>query len=405
MATPIEAIYDFLETAHVDLKKYPHVLNVRPGTKVVNGVDTSEPCIRIYVDHKLPEDQLDPKEIIPKLLERASVNAVLAGVIPLRIKTDIVERKPDTFTLGINAANRLSPRQQDALFGWKHGPNYGYGAKTPVKLTGHEKDYRVLGQVTPTENQLNCGDCTAYGTKDHLQCRILVNTGVTDQLSAQHLFECSGGTCSQGNTIENPMNFLVNTGCALEQDCPTLIGDGTDRPCGQGLASDWYLKGKKLDSWKYLNDKQSMEDELVNVGPVTTGFDAHESIIDYTGGIYHSLGLLDPIAGGHCVTVTAVSDSSNCWGFQNSWGPDWGENGGFCRILMGDSNFDVQMFAGVPSASPPPVPGPTPPPGPTPSPCPVGNGTAKVSQKLHNFIPWLLHRKGRFHVSYLNPPE
>jgi len=40
---------------------------------------------------------------------------------------------------------------------------------------------------------------------------------------------------------------------------------------------------------------------------------------------------------------------------------------------------------------------------PTPSPCNTGNRTAKISEKIHNFIPWLLRRKGRFRIRYVNP--
>ena len=50
-----------------------------------------------------------------------------------------------------------------------------------------------------------------------------------------------------------------------------------------------------------------------------------------------------------------------------------------------------------------PIPSQKTPTPPTPSPCNVGNGTAKISEKIHNFIPWLLRRKGRFRIHYVNP--
>lgn len=96
---------DFLEDQHGSLKKIPHVLNVLPGTKVVGGANTEEPCITFYVDEKIEESLLRAKaeEIIPKFIGK--------------YKTDVLELKAPDFRLGVTAPSRLPPRIQKRMAG------------------------------------------------------------------------------------------------------------------------------------------------------------------------------------------------------------------------------------------------------------------------------------------------
>ena len=61
----------------------------------------------------------------------------------------------------------------------------------------------------------------------------------------------------------------------------------------------------------------------------------YEDLITYQSGIYsHKEGT---IIGGHAVLIVGwgVSEyGTEYWEVQNSWGPEWGENGGFFRIKM-----------------------------------------------------------------------
>lgn len=94
---------DFLEDQHGKLKKIPHVLNVFPSTKQVNGQDTGEPCITFYVEEKIKEPLLRAEEIIPKFVGK--------------YKTDVLELKAPDFRLGVTAPSRLPPRIQKRIAG------------------------------------------------------------------------------------------------------------------------------------------------------------------------------------------------------------------------------------------------------------------------------------------------
>lgn len=68
----------------------------------------------------------------------------------------------------------------------------------------------------------------------------------------------------------------------------------------------------------------------VVAGPVIVAVDA-DKFGDYDGGIFSSCGTQI----NHAVTVVGFVKDSH-WVIQNSWGPDWGEDG-FMRIKFGNT--------------------------------------------------------------------
>jgi len=384
LATEIE---QFLEVGHKDLRaRSPHILNLRVDTKKVGGRDTGQVCVTFVVDEKLPVALLDPQEFIPKELANGPVN----------YKTDVVElRSTKRCSFGKTPVSELPPAAQKRLLG-AILPKRLAGARTVIRASA-ETDWPATGKLLGTEDQAQCGDCVGYGCGDATQDDFSL-LGVIDKLSKTHPFFCSGGTCSGGSAVEPVLNFIRDTGIALDKDCPDVSGaTGADEPCGANLAADWYLRGKKIESWSSTTDTNVMRTWLA-VAPLVTTMEVPYSFFNYTGGIYRRQSN-DPIAGGHCIETVGVSDSEEWWKIKNSWGKGWGEpgapgiDGGYARIALGDSGIDAIMYSVVPSTSPP---GPTPP-GPTPSPCPYGNAVAKIL----SFVPWLLRRKGRFY--YRNP--
>jgi len=58
------------------LMQYPNVTGVGVGFKLVNGQQTNEVSVRVYVRRKLPESQLRAAEILPRILDGVTLDVV-----------------------------------------------------------------------------------------------------------------------------------------------------------------------------------------------------------------------------------------------------------------------------------------------------------------------------------------
>jgi len=74
----------------------------------------------------------------------------------------------------------------------------------------------------------------------------------------------------------------------------------------------------------------------------------YQDLITYGEGVYmHNEG---EIIGGHAVLIVGWGvdeEGEGYWEVQNSWGEEWGENKGYFRIKMGDSEIATDLFGGA----------------------------------------------------------
>jgi hypothetical protein len=77
-------IQELIRKYESQLLKYPNVIGVSTGHKIVNGINTEELCISILVRKKISEEELDSKYVLPKYIES--------------IKTDVVDVRGDIKT-------------------------------------------------------------------------------------------------------------------------------------------------------------------------------------------------------------------------------------------------------------------------------------------------------------------
>jgi len=234
-------------------------------------------------------------------------------------------------------------------------------------------------------DQGDCGSCTAFGTIGAWEALIRIqakDTTLDVDLSESDLFSCSGGKCDEGNTVENVLNRALY-GVCLESCLPYRP---VDRPCGEGRCGEWWKSGKKLKQWLPIDAPEVMKSLLDGRGPLAGTMAVHQSFFNYVEGVYHSLGVMDPIVGYHMIAIVGYDDSIGAWLIRNSWGTEWGMDG-YCWVRYGDSRIDEEMYSLEPD-------GPI---EPEPSPCPLGNGVAKVL----NLLAKLMGRRGKFY--YLNP--
>jgi len=230
--------------------------------------------------------------------------------------------------------------------------------------------------------------CCSFGLIGALEEHFVRFTNQAYDLSEKHLFFCSGGRCEEGNTLENTLNRALQ-GIAIEDDLPYCdVYSGKNYECGTGLPQDWYIRGKKIKSWRKITDKVEMRVALSSGRALYGCMEVYQSFMNYQGGVYYKLPY-DQFLGRHAIAIVGFSDEKNAWLCRNSWGTGWGEDGYFW-IQYGECHIDDFMFDFEISEEPPS-------PDVNPSPCIVGNFVAKMM----NILPRILKRKGRFY--YLNP--
>jgi hypothetical protein len=64
-----------------ELLRYPNVVGVAIGSRMRQGAPTGEPCLVVYVERKLPPDQLAEGELLPAEVEGVPVDVVESGPI------------------------------------------------------------------------------------------------------------------------------------------------------------------------------------------------------------------------------------------------------------------------------------------------------------------------------------
>ena len=65
--------------SEASLLAYPHVVGVAKGLRIRQGRPSSEPCVTVYVERKIPETDLAAADILPKAIEGIPVDVVEVG--------------------------------------------------------------------------------------------------------------------------------------------------------------------------------------------------------------------------------------------------------------------------------------------------------------------------------------
>jgi hypothetical protein len=78
-----------------------NVLGVGIAKKIVGGRETDELCIVVFVERKLPKQQLRPRDIIPEIIETMKTDVVETGrIVALQSRTTRVRPAPGGVSIG-----------------------------------------------------------------------------------------------------------------------------------------------------------------------------------------------------------------------------------------------------------------------------------------------------------------
>jgi len=246
------------------------------------------------------------------------------------------EEKGWTFTVGENSATDYS---LDGLCGLVEADNWWVDAPfDPCTSRGNLPDYfdwRDSGGCTPVKNQGNCGSCWAFATVGPLECNILIKDSLEEDLSEQWLVSCNqeGYGCDGGWWVHDYHQWKTDscggTGAVLEEEFPYV---GYEAPCNCPYPHEYLI-----DSWAFIGSSQgipsvgSIKQAIMDYGPVSVAVYANSAMQGYTGGIFNGCGSGDI---NHAVVLVGWDDnqgSNGVWFMRNSWGQNWGEDGGYMR--------------------------------------------------------------------------
>ena len=202
------------------------------------------------------------------------------------------------------------------------------------------------GYCSFIRNQGSCGSCTAFGIIGAIEAILRIKYDVEKDLSERDLFACSGGKCSEGNTVEATLD-RAKYGIATEEECPYMSYDTVCMNFNRSI-------GTKIADYSYAIGPEAIKLALEN-GPVVGTMEVHESFFHYKSGVYHNLGPQDSVIGGHCITIVGYDDKLGAWLVRNSWGTGWGIQG-YAYVKYADSNIDTTGYiVNVNSPAPTPI--------------------------------------------------
>jgi len=236
------------------------------------------------------------------------------------------------------------------------------------------RDANGMDYTEPVMDQGDCGSCYDASSMRMLTARHKIAINDTSALPwsinfplhcSEYNQGCKGGyglltakwsgdvgllpaTCMRYNTAGT-----CKLECDLEKD---LKGHKRYRAANHRYINQWY------GNFNY--SVQAIKEEIYHGGPVVLSFEPAEDFMFYSEGIYRSVpaeaskgkGVLKPLRKhvdfdqewervDHAVVTIGWGEENGdkYWLIQNSWGPDWGEDGLF-RIAMGVDESGIESI-------------------------------------------------------------
>ncbi len=240
----------------------------------------------------------------------------------------------------INLSNPAEP--QAAAAAELPGPEV---SEPTVGLPAHF-DWRDQGKVPGVRDQGSCGSCWAFGTVAAMESAMLVQGGVSADLSEQFLLSCNrdGYSCNGGWWAHAYHQSTLGTnqsqpGAVLESTMPYRASQVS---CGSAYSHPY-----RIGSWGYVAGNSNsipspdqIKNAIYQYGSVAVSVCSGNAWGGYSGGVFSTNETSQCGGSGqvnHAVQLVGWDDAGQYWILRNSWGPNWGENG-FMRIKWGTSN-------------------------------------------------------------------
>eukprot|EP00747_Dinoflagellata_sp_TGD_P166414 gnl/TRDRNA2_/TRDRNA2_189164_c0_seq1.p1 gnl/TRDRNA2_/TRDRNA2_189164_c0~~gnl/TRDRNA2_/TRDRNA2_189164_c0_seq1.p1 ORF type:complete len:552 (+),score=122.72 gnl/TRDRNA2_/TRDRNA2_189164_c0_seq1:89-1744(+) len=321
--------------------------------------------VRQALHHEGPLDGAAQKRIVSKL------NAKLA-MLQLGWRAREVPKWNGRTRSQMNAyAGHRRPQEAKQLHRAMASPPQGRGRSFLQRTSGgHQKlpesfdwsNISGINYLEPVMDQSECGSCYAASSVRMLTARHKIKINDTEALPwsinfplfcAEYNQGCNGGygfllskwSSDVGLLPATCMRYNTSGSCSLECDLKKLEGKRY-RVANHRYVGGYYTSHEGVEA---------MKAELIEHGPFAVALTPDEDFMYYSDGVYRSL--LPPAAGqeankrewqevDHGVLLVGYGEDNGqkYWRIQNSWGPDWGEDG-FIRIALGENMAAVESMA------------------------------------------------------------
>eukprot|EP00931_Biecheleriopsis_adriatica_P077216 TRINITY_DN50825_c0_g1_i1.p1 TRINITY_DN50825_c0_g1~~TRINITY_DN50825_c0_g1_i1.p1 ORF type:complete len:365 (-),score=70.12 TRINITY_DN50825_c0_g1_i1:363-1403(-) len=228
--------------------------------------------------------------------------------------------------------------------------------KLPASFDSREKWPQCFG---PVYTMGNCSSSWAIASASAVANRLCIanpleNAGM--RLSPQSLLSCDKANmgCNGGN-LDKVWTFMKTEGLVSEE-CFTYQAN-SEMLCDSRCDTE---EPKRIGSVCKLGSASAIRREILLNGPVVAPLILTNDLLVYRSGIYEvmrtasQLFTADQQRQLHAVKFIGwgSQDHKSYWIIENSFGPDWGENG-FAKIASGEQSIFLEefVFAGTPSSS------------------------------------------------------
>ncbi|KAH7639818.1 dipeptidyl peptidase 1 [Dermatophagoides farinae] len=225
-----------------------------------------------------------------------------------------------------------------------------------------------INYVSPVRNQGNCGSCYAFASMAMLEARIRIATNNTAKpvFSPQEVVDCSEYSqgCDGGFGYLIAGKYAQDFGVVEESCYPYKAYTGkckldynTTAKCQQRT---YTIKYNYLGGYFGACNEEAMRIELVKNGPIAVGFEVYKDFMTYRRGIYshdsdyeteQKVGVeFNPfVLTNHAVLIVGYGrdekSGENYWIVKNSWGEQWGIDGGYFLIRRGTNECGIESIA------------------------------------------------------------
>jgi len=218
-------------------------------------------------------------------------------------------------------------------------------------------DVNGMNYLEPVMDQADCGSCYAASSVRMLTARHKIKLNDTNALPwsinfplhcSEYNQGCKGGygfllakwSDDVGLLPATCMRYNTQGSCSLECDLKTV---------GKRYRA---ANHRYVGSFYGHANEQLIKEELYRNGPLAIGIEPDEDFMYYSDGIYKSSTPQNhtsteewqQVDHGVLVVGWGEENGQKYWRIQNSWGPDWGEDG-FFRIVRGQDESAIESMA------------------------------------------------------------